>query len=390
MNASIIRFYNALPKKTAAHLTLLSAQMCFSGWHIVGSLAMKDGADPFVFVLYRELFASLLMYAYVRYCGVEIKIEKSDWLRFAFLGFFSFVNVVGAMLALKYISATRFSIFQPSIPCVATFISIMVGLEKFTFMKAGGIALAVGGAVITELWHDSSSDDDEEDVTLGTIIVTCQVLAMGALMVFVKPMLGKYTPAVVTVTYYSIGGFYTLLLTCGWAYSLEAGDMVFHNELLPWLALAYAATFATFYPYNALSWAGKQLTPGATTVYCTFQPVGTIILSFIILGSVITLSEGLGAFMVMVGLIVTVLAQQHEKSGADVSSKHDSGAGSEGSSSDGDEEYYLDTGFRNVRSVSGSGSNPLTERLTSSSGVAQGGFIAVPTQDPFDSIYSRM
>lgn len=386
MSSLITKCVHALPKKTPAHLTLLSAQLCFSGWHIVGSLAMKDGADPFVFVLYRELFGSVLMYAYARYCGVEIKIEKADWFRFSFLGFFSFVNVVGAMLALKYISSTRFAIFQPSIPCVATFISIMIGLEKFTLMKAAGIAIAVGGAVISELWHDGSSDDDEENVTLGTIIVTCQVIAMGCLMVFVKPMLTKYSPAVVTVTYYSIGGFYTLLLTCGWAYSLEASDLIFHSELLPWLALAYAATFATFYPYNALSWAGKQLTPGATTVYCTFQPVGTIILSFIILGSVITLSEGMGAFMVMVGLIVTVVAQQRERTQGD-GTKQDS-EGSEDSSED--EEYYLDTGFRNVRSVSGN--NPLTERLTSGAGAGlQGaGFTAVPTDDPDYGTYGRL
>lgn len=333
---------------------------------------MKDGADPFVFVLYRELVAAVLMYSYARYCGLEIKIDRADWLRFAILGFFSFVNVVGAMLALKYISATRFAIFQPSIPCIATFISILVGMEKLTVLKAAGIAVAVGGAVITELWHDSS-DDDEADVTLGTIIVSCQVIGMGALMVFVKPMLSKYNPAVVTVTYYSIGAVYTLFLTGALAYSFEASDLIFHSELLPWLALAYAASFATFYPYNALSWAGKQLTPGATTVYCTFQPVGTILLSFAILGTVITLSEGLGTIMVIAGLILTVYAQQYEKARS-----HQAGNGkpegpSEGSDSE-EEEYYLDTTFREVRSTSGNSANPLMDRLI--------GFTAVPSHEP--------
>jgi drug/metabolite transporter (DMT)-like permease len=235
----------------------------------------------------------------------------------------------------------------------------------------------VGGAVITELWHGGSSDDDEEDITLGTIIVSCQVVAMGALMVFVKPMLSKYNPAVVTVTYYSIGGFYTLLLTLAFAYSFVPNDLIFNSKLLPWLGLAYASTFATFYPYNALSWAGKQLTPGATTVYCTFQPVGTILLSFIILGVVITLSEGLGAVMVMIGLLVTVYAQQYEKKGRAESSNAKSGGsdGSDDDSSEGEvEEYYLDNGFRDVRSVSGNSTNPLTDRLV--------GFMAVPTQEP--------
>jgi uncharacterized membrane protein len=189
---------------------------------------------------------------------------------------------------------------------------------------------------------------------------------MGALVVFVKPMLSKYNPAVVTVTYYSLGSFYTLLLTCALAYSFEASDLIFHSELLPWLALAYAAVFATFYPYNALSWAGKQLTPGATTVYCTFQPVGTILLSFAILGSVITLSEGLGTVMVIAGLIITVYAQQYEKK-THLDDAHGKSSGDrllEGSDSE-EDEYYMDAGFRNVRSVSGNNAsgNPLMDRL---------------------------
>lgn len=322
------------------------------------------------------------MYAYARYCGVEIKIEAVDRTRFLFLGFFSFVNVVGAMLALKYISASRFAIFQPSIPCIATFISIMLGMEQITVMKVLGIALAVGGAVIAEAF--SSSSDDESNVMLGTIIVTCQVVAMGSLMVFVKPMLSKYTPAVVTLVYYSIGAVYTLFLTCGWAYSLTPGDLIFNSNLLPWLGLAYAATFATFYPYNALSWAGKQLTPGATTVYCTFQPVGTILLSFIVLGAVVTLSEGMGAVLVIIGLLVTVLGQQYEAKArrGDGSSKF--GAEHSSDSEDETEEFYMDSNFRDVRSVSGSGGNPLTEKLN-------GDYRALSTSEPNrDTSYLRV
>ncbi|KAJ1408274.1 hypothetical protein B484DRAFT_301560, partial [Ochromonadaceae sp. CCMP2298] len=295
------------------HIALLAAQMCFSGWHIVGSLAMKDGADPFVFVLYREVLASALMIAYAQYCGLRIYIEPCDRVRFLFLGLFSFVNVVGAMLALKYISASRFSIFQPCIPVIATFISVIVGLEQFSALKAVGVSMAVGGAILAETWKSSDSSAEDKNLLLGTIIVSIQVTGMACLVVFVKPVLNKYPPAVVTVCYYGIGSVYTLLLCCGWAYSLVPMDFAFDGHLLPWLALAYASTFATFYPYNVYSWAGKQLSPGITTVYSTFQPVGTILLSLLIMGSVVTPAEGVGAMLVMLGLLVTVKAQREEK-----------------------------------------------------------------------------
>ena len=102
----------------------------------------------------------------------------------------------------------------------------------------------------------------------------------------------------------------------------SAIDLTFHTTLLPWLGLGYASVFATLYPYNAYSWAGKQLVPGLTTIYCTFQPIGTIALSFLIFASVITLPEGLGAGLVIAGLLVTVYSQH--KDGGDGRSDSDS------------------------------------------------------------------
>lgn len=95
-------------------------------------------------------------------------------------------------------------------------------------------------------------------------------------------------------------------------YTCSAVDLVFNGALLPWLGLGYASVFATLFPYNAFSWAGKQLVPGLTTIYCTFQPIGTIALSFLLFATVVTLPEGLGAGLVIVGLIVTVYSQYME------------------------------------------------------------------------------
>lgn len=300
-------------QRTLAHFVLLTAQLCFSGWHIVGSQALKEGANPFVFVLYRELVASSIM-AFILYfvTGERILIDSSDYKRFFFLGCCSFVNVVGAMLSLNYISATRFAIFQPSIPCIATCISIFIGLESFTWIKATGITLAVGGAVMAEAWNDSTSSD-EKNVYLGTAIVSLQVFAMANLVVFVKPILHKYNPAMITLVYYSIGTFLTILLFLGFTYKLTSQDIIFHGKILPWLGLFYAAIIATVFTYNALSWAGRQLSPSATTVYCTFQPVGTILLSFLFFAKVVTLSEGMGTVLVIAGLIITVLGQSLER-----------------------------------------------------------------------------
>ena len=132
-------------RNTLAHMTLVIVQICFSGWHIIGHLALKSGANPFVFALYREFVASVLMYGVVFAKGLQIDIEREDYFRFCTMGVCSFTNVVGTMLALVFISPTRYAIFQPCIPVIATALSMSIGLEKFTMMKGAGILVAVGG-----------------------------------------------------------------------------------------------------------------------------------------------------------------------------------------------------------------------------------------------------
>ncbi len=111
------------------------------------------------------------MLGIIRYEQHVLKVEKTDWSRFCFLGACSFTNVVGTIIALGYLSATRYAILQPSILLWACLISVAKGFEKLTLFKSIDISLSVGGAVLIESWSEGDSDDDSSNVLLGTIIV---------------------------------------------------------------------------------------------------------------------------------------------------------------------------------------------------------------------------
>lgn len=307
------------------HLLLALVQLAFSGWHILGSLALKDGADPLAFAAYREIIASIVMLFIIWHNKQSVFVIKSeDYFRFCCLGFCSFVNVVSAILSLTYISATRYSLFQPSIPCVATAISIAVGVEPFSWIKAIGILLAVGGAVLIDTWDTSgSSDTEESNVMLGSVMVSVGVCAMASLMVFQRPLLSKYESVVVTFGYYSIGTVITLFMCACWQSRFNSQSFTFGGATLPWIALVYASVFATAFTYNTYSFVSKSLSPSIVTIYSTLQPVGTAVLSLILFGRVISLSEGVGGFIVALGLAITVIGRRREllEGGSNVDSK---------------------------------------------------------------------
>lgn len=294
------------------HAVLCSIQATFSGWHIIGSLSLKEGANPLIFGLYRELLASLLMYIFVRMRNERIMIEEKDRMRFLFLGFCSFLNVVGTVLALQYISPTKYSMMQPTIAVIASIISFTIGIENISGYQALGIILAVSGAITVECWTGDTDESDLGRTLLGGMLVTAQVTGMASLIVFQKPLLSRYPPAVLTVVYYSIGSIITLIACVLWSYSFQPPDFYFDGKVFPWLGLAYVSIFSTAYAYNAYSWAGKQVPPTITTIYNTLQPVFTSALSFVFFKIVPTYVEVLGGLLVVAGLFATVRGKSKE------------------------------------------------------------------------------
>lgn len=304
-------FKDGVPIQAKASLAVLTAQLCFSGWHIVGSLAFKQGANPLVFLMYRLLFGTALMHLYIRYYKLGTHIDECDYRRLVLCGMLSFLNVFSGSIALTLIAPSRFAIFQPTIPCIVTTISMLLQLEEIHYVKLLGITFAVAGAFVAELWKVGGDNDsgEEKNVPLGVFMAIVNVSAMAALQIVVKPLLNKYDSAVVSGMYFLVSTAAILTVIVCRVDTTPVSDFAFDNKLLPWLAVGYVAVFATMYAFSAINWGGKRLPPSVTTVFFTFQPVGTIVLSATLLGAAVTIPELLGGFLIILGLVITSFAQ---------------------------------------------------------------------------------
>jgi len=203
-----------------AHCLLVVAQLCFSGVHIVAA-AVDD--DPLTFALLRELLAVVCMsvYAFAPHRSGGAAEAKRKWpsigdgAAFLICGYCSFFNVVGSLFALKYLPPTRFSLFQPLQPVIASvFNARQEPLGKSS--RLCGIVLAVLGSALVQLQREDSSTVKSSggDATLGTVIAVTQCTAMATLVTVQKPLLqlDGYDPATLTLVYYSIGALLTALI----------------------------------------------------------------------------------------------------------------------------------------------------------------------------------
>jgi drug/metabolite transporter (DMT)-like permease len=170
------------------HVVLVSVSLTFSGWHVCAKIALNDGVNPMALALLREALATVLMWCMAVRCEGWQRMDRKHFPRLLLLGFCSFVNVVGAILAIKLLSPTAVALMQPSIPVFAMIISYLCGEEGMSRLKACGVLTAVSGAVWVQnntvrtqasdnATQDSSDKTGNSNTTavLGGLVLIAQV-----------------------------------------------------------------------------------------------------------------------------------------------------------------------------------------------------------------------
>eukprot|EP00953_Heterococcus_sp_UTEX-ZZ885_P010458 6109-Heterococcus_DN1.PRE.2 len=225
------------------HVVLVSVSLAFSGWHVCAKIALNDGVNPMALALLREALATVLMSCMAVRCEGWQRMDRKHFPRLLLLGFCSFVNVVGAILAIKLLSPTAVALMQPSIPVFAMIISFLCGEEGMSRLKACGVLTAVSGAVWVQYntvrtqapdnsaTQDSADQDGGSNTTaiIGGLILVAQCLCMALLTVAQRPMLTQYPSMTLTAWYYAVGSMFTLL-ACIFG-DVSANDLLLTSKL---------------------------------------------------------------------------------------------------------------------------------------------------------------
>jgi len=237
-----------------------------------------------------------------------------------------------------FTSATVAAVFQPAIPVFACGLAILARQERLTWPKAGGLFLAVAGAVVVTVSTDAKEKNNVPDrrrdggggddvgatknqTALGTAILLAQTLGCACYIVLQKPMLSTHHFPTATLTTVSYGITAVLVALSSLYYPLagdtdagpRASSIWAFPGYLPYVALAYSAVFATFVNYLLIAWANKHSGATVVSMYMTLQPLATAVLSAVFLGEKITWGEGGGGALIVAGLLALGWAKRRER-----------------------------------------------------------------------------
>lgn len=276
------------------HLTLLIVQLSFGGFHVVAKAALTDLA-PMALAALRIVIATPIL-VFLAWRRDRFLPTARDMPVLALLGGLGvFLNQVLFITGLKHTTATNASILMTSLPVFAVAAAAVLGIEKLTVQRAGGILLSVAGALILV---NPFRFSNAPGAALGNALILGNSLCYALFLVLQRPVLARIPWRTVIAWSFIYGGAGVLLAATPAIAGLELSRI----PAATWLGVLYIALFATVFAYAANTWAVRRSSPALVAAYGTIQPLVAVMLAAAILGERLGWAEGAGFALIVAGL----------------------------------------------------------------------------------------
>jgi drug/metabolite transporter (DMT)-like permease len=274
-------------------LYVIVSALGFSIIPILATLGFSADITAGTMLFYRFFIAACLFFIY---CFAKEKSllfqTKKNTLLLVIAGIIYSAQCILFFSAFHYISAAVGEVIFYIYPVFVAILSAIFLKEKVTKFKVIGILAAVAGIGVI-LYAPGGRVE-----LRGVILVVFSALASSCYFTFNK----KFTTEISTpvmMTY--------ICLTCSLIYliySVFRGEFVIPDQWSVWLYVALLAIWSTVVGLFCLMRGLKLLEAGMASLVSLSEPIFTILLSYIILGSVLTPIQIVGAIVVISAIYI--------------------------------------------------------------------------------------
>ncbi len=284
----------------SAILLALLVTFLWSTSFVIIKLGLKE-IPPLTFagLRYSIAFLCLLPFAFTPKNKTLIKsLEKRDWVKLVLLGILFYAFTQGTQfIGLSLLPAVTVSLWLNFTPLIVAVMAIFLIKEIPTSLQWIGVVLFIVG-ILTYFFPVSLS----EDHSLGLIVMTVGVLANSASAVLGRNVnrKGNVNPLVVTVISMGIGS--SILLAAG--ISIQGFPSISMENIfyLLWLAVINTALAFTIWNFTL-----RTLTAMESSIINGTMLIQIAILAWVFLGESITIKEGIGMFIAVIGALLVQL-----------------------------------------------------------------------------------
>ena len=282
---------------TRAHLAVLGTNFFFAmNYSLVKSIS-PSLAGPFAVNVLRVGLSIPLFWVLWPFGKTRVGFRRED------LGRFVLCAVTGVALnqmlfvkGLTLTSTIHASLLILVTPILVTFFALWALKESFTFYKALGLALGVGGSVLLVMQKESGAG--ASDYLLGDLYILLNSIFYAIYFILVKPLMEKYSALHVIRWIFTIG--FLFIIPFGWRETAAIHWPSFDGAHVA--ALTGIVVTGTFLAYYFNGYALRFLGAGITGAYIYTQPVFAVLIAIMLLGESFTWQKLVAALLIFSGV----------------------------------------------------------------------------------------
>lgn len=286
-------------KTTAAraHMAVLLTNIFFAGNYSLIKSISPSYIGPYGLNVLRLVISLFCFWGVWAFGKTEAGIQRKDWGRF----FWCAVTgvAINQMLFIKGLTLTttiHAALLILVTPIVVMLFALWVLKERFTFFKALGLSLGIGGAVFLVLQRESGQH--ATNYLLGDLLIVINAISYSLYFILVKPLMQHYSPLHVIRWIFTIGFF--MLLPFGWQQTADIEWSRFHWQ--QWAALLYVSLCGTFLAYFFNAFGIQKLGASVTGAYIYTQPFFAVLIAVFFLSEEMTWQKIFAAVLIFTGV----------------------------------------------------------------------------------------
>ncbi|MED3836331.1 DMT family transporter [Peribacillus frigoritolerans] len=264
-------------------------------------------APATITAFYRLFFATIMLLPFLlinkRNRHELYSFSKKQWGLGLLSGLFLAVHYVLWFESLNYTSVASSTVIVTLQPLFSMVGGYFLFKERFSKGAVIGCLVAIAGSIVIG-WQDFQISGQ---ALFGDILA---FIAAGIITAYF--FVGQHVRKKLSLIPYSVIGYASSsLFLCIFAFSQQTSFVDYSTQT--WLSFIGLAFIATILGQTIFNWLLKWLSTSVISMSILGETIGTCILAYLILDEVISLQQGMGIALILIGLALFLLQQRNNK-----------------------------------------------------------------------------
>lgn len=267
------------------HLSMLAAGSMWGAMAPISKFVMSAGLIGSIVVTDVRIFGAAILFWLFSFMTGGEKVDRKDFPRLFLAGLFAIVLNQGVYITgVSMTSPVDASIITTSLPIITMIFAAIWLKEPITVMKAGGVLLGLGGALLLVFGnsilpgsHAGEVQSSGSSNILGDLLCFAAQCSYSVYLVLFKDLIAKYSPVTLMKWMFTFSSVVMLPFTIGKFVSTPWEAV----PLSQFAGLAFVLFCGTFLCYLLVPVGQKNLRPTLVAMYNYVQPIVATIIAII-------------------------------------------------------------------------------------------------------------